>query len=369
MPNVDRPARAVALWLQRWRLLAGLASTVLLMHLLLLAGLRSGQAAQARPAAAAVSVRQIVQLPTPRPLPAPPSAVDQAAVPRPPRPPAPAPAPAQPQPQPQSQPPPADTVAPAQTPAIESDPAPPVEPAEPTQLAAAGPASTSRTAADEGAADEKPPTYATRLPPAALLQYELRRGLITGQGQLDWRPGPGSYEMQLEGGAFGLQVLSWASRGGIDAAGLAPQRYVDQRRGRAARAANFRRDLGVISFSGGGADHALWPGAQDRLSWMVQLAAIVEANPKLRQPGRQVSMLVAGARGDVDVWTFGITGHEAVNVVGGRIENTLAVRREPRKPFDTQVEAWFDPARHHLPVRLKLSTANGSDAMEFILKP
>ena len=52
-----------------------------------------------------------------------------------------------------------------------------------------------------------------------------------------------------------------------------------------------------------------------------------------------------------------------------RQENTLAVRREPRKPFDTQVEAWFDPARHHLPVRLKLSTANGSDAMEFILKP
>jgi hypothetical protein len=30
---------------------------------------------------------------------------------------------------------------------------------------------------------------------------------------------------------------------------------------------------------------------------------------------------------------------------------------------------WLDPARHHLPVRLKLSTAGGGDSLEFLLKP
>jgi hypothetical protein len=32
------------------------------------------------------------------------------------------------------------------------------------------------------------------------------------------------------------------------------------------------------------------------------------------------------------------------------------LRREPLKPFDTRGELWLDPQRHHLPVRLTLST-------------
>ncbi len=46
------------------------------------------------------------------------------------------------------------------------------------------------------------------------------------------------------------------------------------------------------------------PGTQDRLSWMLQLAAIVEAAPERHGPGARVSMFVVGARGDADVWTF-----------------------------------------------------------------
>ena len=85
--------------------------------------------------------------------------------------------------------------------------------------------------------------------------------------------------------------------------------------------------------------------------------------------GERISMLVSGARGDADVWAFGVIGVEAVDIVGGRVQGALALRREPRKPFDTQVEVWLDPARHHLPVRLKLSTAGAGDSMEFVLQP
>ena len=98
--------------------------------------------------------------------------------------------------------------------------------------------------------------------------------------------------------------------------------------------------------------------------------AVVDAAPDRYRAGDKVAMVVAGARSDVDVWTFVVTGREAVDVVGQRIDGVLALRREPRKPYDTQVEVWLDPGRHHLPVRLKLSTAgNGGDSMEFVLRP
>lgn len=235
--------------------------------------------------------------------------------------------------------------------------------AEPAASAASVPAPAT------GAAGDPVPTYATRVPPAAVLRYQLHRGLLTGQGLLSWRPGPEGYEMAIEGTALGVAVLGWASRGAFDGAGLAPQRFVDRRRGRDVRAANFQRDKGVISWSGVVIEQALMPGAQDRLSWMVQLAAIVEAEPARFVAGERVSMLVAGARGDADVWVFGVTGVEAVDLGGARIDGTLALRREPRKPYDTQVEVWLDPSRHHLPVRLKLSTAGGGDSLEFVLEP
>lgn len=224
-------------------------------------------------------------------------------------------------------------------------------------------------AAPAPVAGELPPVYRTRLPPAATLHYELRRGMVTGEGELQWRPGPDGYELQIEGRAFGMALLGWASRGGVDAAGLAPQRFVDRRRGRDLRAANFQRDKGLVSWSTTTAELPLLAGAQDRLSWMLQIAAIAEADATQVQPGARVAMQVVGARGDADLWTFAVLAREALDLPAGRVDGALHLRREPRKPFDTVVDVWLDPARTHLPVRLRLATAGGDDAMEFRLKP
>ncbi len=251
----------------------------------------------------------------------------------------------------------------------------------PLRLAAAGASAPTRTAPNAtsgasaaAAADDDegmpPPTYAARPPPAVQLQYELRRGAITARGELNWRPAGDRYELQLDGHALGINILGWTSSGGFDAAGLAPQRFLDRRTGRSARAANFQRDKGLITYSSGGAEHPLLAGAQDRLSWMLQLAAIVEADPARYGSGKKVSMQVSGARGDADVWTFVIAGHEAVDLVGQRLPRALRASREPRKPFDTAVDVWLDPARHHLPVRLRLRSGDGgNDSMEFVLVP
>ena len=39
--------------------------------------------------------------------------------------------------------------------------------------------------------------------------------------------------------------------------------------------------------------------------------------------------------------------------------DTLKLTRKPRKPFDQQVELWLAPGMGYLPVRLKITNANG----------
>jgi len=219
------------------------------------------------------------------------------------------------------------------------------------------------------AAETVPPTYRTRMPPSAALRYDLRRGALGGEGELRWQHDGSRYEMQLQGTVFGLLLLSQTSRGGFDAAGVAPERFVDRRRGRDPRVADFERAHARIRYSEGEAPQPLRAGAQDRLSWMAQLAAVVEADPPRWRSGAQVEMAVSGARGDSDVWTFTVVGRESVELEGARAPDALAFRREPRKPRDTGVEVWLDPARHHLPVRMRLSNGRDGEALQFVLIP
>lgn len=224
------------------------------------------------------------------------------------------------------------------------------------------------TAGASSAGGGQLPTYATRMPPAARLQYDMRRGVLSGQGELVWQPAVDAYDMSIEGVAFGIPVLAWASRGAYDRAGLAPVRFLDRRRGRDLRAANFQRDKAVISYSSATHEVPLAPGAQDRLSWMVQLSAIVEAAGGRVTPGERFSMQVTGARGDADVWTFVAGAREDLELPIGRVARTVMFSRAPRKPHDTQVEVWLDPARHHLPVRMRLTSLPSGDSTEFLLR-
>ncbi len=212
------------------------------------------------------------------------------------------------------------------------------------------------------------PVYPTRLPAAALLRYDIRRGVLGGTAELRWRPGTEGYELTMEGSAFSISIIGWRSAGVIDAAGLAPTRFTDRRRGRDVQAANFQRDKGLITYSGPAVTYPLVPGAQDRLSWMLQLPAILEADAARAEPGARTSLFVTGARGDGDVWTFAVEGIEAIDVTAGHVESAVHLHREPRKPYDTQVDVWLDPARSHLPVRVTLTVPQTGDSTEFVLR-
>ncbi len=237
-------------------------------------------------------------------------------------------------------------------------------------------ASSPKTAPGAGTpAAAEMPVYRTRLPPPLLLAYDLRRGPLSGSGTLDWQPDGDRYTARLEGKVLGVSVMVLESRGTIDANGIAPVRYTDARRGRGTQAANFRRTVGgsggKITYSGPSDEVPLPRGAQDRLTWMVQLAAVGAADPARVGPGGKVSMFVSGARADADVWTFAHVATEPL-AIGERTLSTLHLVREPRGEHDTRAEVWLDPARHYLPVRARLSNGQGSDAgdaFELTLKP
>jgi hypothetical protein len=251
--------------------------------------------------------------------------------------------------------------APAAVPAavIEPEQAPPATlpepPAEPALVAAVLPAQSSLEPTLVATAADDVPVYPTRMPPAMTLHYDMRRGAISGTGDLQWRPTAKGYQARLEGRVAGFSILTWASQGNFDAAGIAPTRFTDQRRGKSEQAANFQRGAGKISYSGPSTEYPLMDGAQDRLSWMIQVAAIAQADPKRLAPGKRVAMFVTGARGDGDVWSFLVQGVEDVSTGSGNLR-AIKLLREPRKPHDTRVEVWLAPSLHHLPVRARLSS-------------
>ncbi|MBB1162904.1 DUF3108 domain-containing protein [Aquariibacter albus] len=257
--------------------------------------------------------------------------------------------------------------APARAAAKPVAPKPAPRPAAPASAEAGGgdrPAAAAPAAG--GAAEALPPT---RIPPAIQWRYRLSRGGLVGEGSLRWAPGPQGYTLELRGELPLIgTVLTQVSRGGFDAAGLAPQRFTDRRLRRPEQAANFRREPGQplqVSFSGPSAVHTLPPGSQDRLSVMVQIAALAAA---WTQPPEAAFVLhVVGARGDLAEWHLRVLGEENLRLVGGETVRALKLLREPEDEHDTRAELWLDPAHGHLPIRIRLSDGRG-DPLDLLRK-
>jgi hypothetical protein len=205
------------------------------------------------------------------------------------------------------------------------------------------------------------PLQTHHAPPALNWQYRLQQaGQVSGTAWLRWQPENGRYRLSLERHRDdGRPLPVWRSQGGFDALGLAPERFAHQRRGRDSQAANFRREQGLISFSASAELVELPAGAQDRLSWMLQLAALLAANPGLREIGTQIALPVASLRGAAMDWAFIVVGSEDLQLPIGPVGAALRLERPALGPYEPRIEAWLDPARHYLPVRLR--HAQGED--------
>ncbi len=198
-----------------------------------------------------------------------------------------------------------------------------------------------------------------RIPSPARLNYTVTahaKGVtLSGAGTLLWRHDGASYQAQLEISASWLPARTQSSTGKITEAGLAPVRFANKNR--TEEAAHFDHERERITFSNNQPDAPLAPGAQDRLSVVLQLAAMVGGEPAMFSPGTAVEIQTAGTR-DAEPWTFTVDGPEQLNLPGGTV-SALKLTRNPRKEFDQKVELWLSPGMDYVPVRLRLTQPNG----------
>lgn len=252
----------------------------------------------------------------------------------------------------------------------ESLPAGTAPPPPPQGTGADRPPSPGPAADDEGEAEfaagpgEPPPRYATRLPGSAVLAYRVQRGPLVGQARLQWQAEGDRYALRFEAQALGRPLIEQHSEGLLSGQGLVPERFTDRRRGRAPQTALFDREAGRIRFSGRPLELPAWPGALDRLGWVVQLAGIYAA---AAEPPVEVRLFVVGARGGAGPWVFRLEGRETVDTPQGPVQ-ALHLRREPEVGADQRVEAWLDPQRGHWPVRLRFTPVRGGPPFEWWLQ-
>jgi hypothetical protein len=212
-----------------------------------------------------------------------------------------------------------------------------------------------------------PEIYRTRIPPSTQLTFTLQRGSAIGEASLRWQVDGDRYALQLQASMPQGRMVERHSQGGFDEAGLAPLRLADRRRGRDVRAANFQREQRKISFSGPRWEWPLYGGAQDQLSWLVQLVAIAAGAPDAMHEGAELSMWVVGTRGALGLWRFEVRGRQLLAGPSGEASVWWLVR-EPAFPYDLRIEVWLDPARGHWPLKLRQAQVPGADALEWTLR-
>ena len=237
-----------------------------------------------------------------------------------------------------------------------------------------------------------PPLYATRLPAATTLRYQLHDYGRVGEAQLHWQPDGQRYALQFTGvasrpapspegvgaspaaaarhpAALSHPLIEQTSEGALDPNGLAPDRFTDRRRGRGVGAANFRRDRDRIEFSGPAIAYPAWPGAQDRLSWLVQLVAIAAAQAGAGAAATSapaaLALFVVDARGGGELWRFDDLGPALADTAQGPVP-AHHWRHLPLRPEGQQVDVWLDPARGHWPAQMRFSA--GRSAARFELR-
>jgi hypothetical protein len=196
------------------------------------------------------------------------------------------------------------------------------------------------------------------VPPPARLHYEVtvRKGLLSlaGRAVLDWRHDGQDYEARLEATSIaGSRVQR--STGRITPQGLAPGYFWDKARGE--QATHFDREHGRLVFSNNRPEAAIEDGMQDRLSVMMQLAALVAGEPAKYPPGTQIALPTASTRG-AETWVFAVAGEEDLALPGGAVR-ALKLQRLPRRDYDQKVELWLAPGMAYAPVRLRLTNPNG----------
>ena len=237
----------------------------------------------------------------------------------------------------------------------------PAETTEPIAIESHTPTTLAESASD---AMKKENTLAAawqyRPPPPVTLDYEVHSVVDgterTGAGELFWSHDGTTYNARLSVSYFRITLRTQTSTGKIGAKGLEPRRFGDKTRSEVA--AHFEREKGKISFSANTPDIPLQDGAQDQLSVILQLGALLGGNPERINEGTNLPFQAVGAR-SAENWTFIVGKMERLKLPGGEIM-ARHLWREANAQYDINVDVWLAPDFGYLPVRIRLTQTNGN---------
>ena len=215
------------------------------------------------------------------------------------------------------------------------------------------------------------PAYPTSVAPAAELSYGIRArqgGLsINGESEMHWLPEGKRYTLSIETRAMLVgKILDEKSEGAIDAWGVAPARYTEQRFRKEATNVTFNREARLISFSASDRSYPIRGGEQDRASVIWQLIAVARAAPAKFREGSRWNFFVVGQR-DADPWTFKVGAQETVPGPDGDVMAWHVTRNPPPGSEEQQLDIWLAPALQWYPVKLRF-TEGGGDFIEQTLR-
>lgn len=217
-----------------------------------------------------------------------------------------------------------------------------------------------------GAVERSGPAVAppVKIPAPQRLQFDVsgaaKKFNYSASAELLWQHDDQHYQARQEISVLFLGARTQSSAGTLGEGGLRPQRFADK--ARSEQAAHFDYAEGRVTFSANTPAATLVAGAQDRLSVFIQLGALLAAAPERYPSGTRISLATVGAR-SADVWAFTVEGEEVLDLPAGSL-SALKLQRLPRRDhdYDQKAELWLAPSLGYLPVRIRITQANGDFA-------
>lgn len=196
-----------------------------------------------------------------------------------------------------------------------------------------------------------------RVPPAARLNYRTS-GSVGGQSvdvatTLRWRHDGQAYESDWSLSTPRIGDLTRTNTGLVTPHGLLPVRAA--LRPPSGPTTRFDYGAGRVHFAA--AEAELVPGMQDRLGVLIQLAALFAGDAQRYPVGAVIELPAAHARGP-GRWRFAMLGEESVPALGSALPSAHLMH-EPQSADDARVEVWLGRQLDYLPVRVRITEANG----------
>lgn len=240
----------------------------------------------------------------------------------------------------------------------------------PVELVQAAPEPAAAAAAPAGQARQ----YRVDMPPSARIVLDVARSDADGtqwrgEAAMAWQLKGDSYSLKVEAGIRVLvarvNLVLLESEGKVGAAGFEPVTMTEKRRGRALTVTSFSERDGRITFSGSQGAYALLPGAQDKATVPLQLAAIARGDSG--QLGRDIEMLV-GEDKDASVFRFVVLGQEELDTRLGKIA-AWHLSRPPRAgAYGSRLDIWLAPGLGWYPVQIRNIEASGAVTTQTVNK-